>query len=53
MAQLYSLLALISVMAVPAAFVMGFRYDASAPWSNYLFDVAAFVVFMATCSSGS
>jgi len=47
MAQLYSLIALISVMAVPAAFVMGFRYDANAPWSNYAFDVGAFVVFMA------
>jgi protein-S-isoprenylcysteine O-methyltransferase Ste14 len=47
MAQLYSLIALISVMAVPAAFVMGFRYEPNAPWSNYAFDVAAFVVFMA------
>jgi len=47
MAQLYSLLAIISVMSVPAAFVMGFRYDAAAPWSNYAFNVAAFAVFIA------
>jgi protein-S-isoprenylcysteine O-methyltransferase Ste14 len=46
-AQLYSLIALLGVMAVPASFIMGFRYAAGAPATNYLVDIGAFVVFMA------
>ena len=47
MAQIYSFVALLGVMAVPAAFVMGFRYSAEAPVSNYLFNLLAFAAFMA------
>ena len=46
MARLYSLITFVGLMAVPATFIMGWRYDAAAPASNYLFNLVAFVVFM-------
>jgi protein-S-isoprenylcysteine O-methyltransferase Ste14 len=47
MAKLYSFIALVGMMAVPAAFIMGWRYDSAAPAMNYLFNLIAFLVFMA------
>ncbi len=47
MAQLYAMLGIIGVMAIPASFVMGFRYDPAAPASNYLWNLLLYVAFMA------
>lgn len=46
MARLYSFITFVGLMAVPASFVMGWRYDATAPAMNYLFNVVAFLLFM-------
>lgn len=46
MAQLYSLIVFLGLMAVPAAFLIGWKFDSTAPAENYLFDVIAFTVFM-------
>ncbi len=47
MTRLYMLFALLGLMSVPAAFIMGFRHDAAAPVANYGFNVALFAAFMA------
>ncbi len=47
MTRLYMLFALLGLMSVPAAFIMGFRHDATAPLANYAVNAALFVAFMA------
>ena len=47
MARLYSFLSFLGLMAVPASFIMGWRYDAAAPAINYLYNILAFLAFMA------
>lgn len=47
MARLYSFLALLGVMAVPAAFIMGFRHAPDAPAINYLWNLLMLGGFMA------
>lgn len=47
MSQLYTIITILGLMAVPAAFVMGWRYDAGAPVGNYLFNLGAFIAWMA------
>ena len=46
MSQLYSLFALLGILSVPAAFILGFRYDAAAPVGNYFFNLLLFLGFM-------
>lgn len=47
MGRLYSFITFTGLMAVPASFVMGWRYDPAAPAFNYLFNILAFAAFMA------
>jgi protein-S-isoprenylcysteine O-methyltransferase Ste14 len=47
MARIYSFLALLGVMAVPASFIMGFRHAPDAPAINYLWNVLLLVGFVA------
>lgn len=47
MAQIYSFIAILGVMAIPASFVMGFRYAEGADAINYLWNLLLFVAFMA------
>lgn len=47
MGRLYSLAAMLGVMAVPATFIMGWRFDPAAPAVNYLFNLLGFAGFMA------
>jgi protein-S-isoprenylcysteine O-methyltransferase Ste14 len=47
MARIYVLLSVVGLMAIPASFVIGFRYDAAAPPINYLWNLALYVAFMA------
>ena len=47
MGKLYSLVAMLGVMAVPATFIMGWRHDPAAPAVNYLFNLLGFAAFMA------
>jgi len=47
MAKLYTFITFVGLMAVPAAFLMGWRYDPAAPAMNYLFNLIAFLIFMA------
>lgn len=47
MAQIYSFLAILGVMAIPATFIMGFRYSADANAVNYLWNFLLFAAFMA------
>lgn len=47
MARLYAFLAILGVMAIPASFIMGFRYDAGAPAINYLWNFLMYAAFMA------
>lgn len=44
--RIYRLFACLGVMAVPAAFLVGFGYDASAPVSNYGFNIGIYVAFI-------
>ena len=46
MSQIYSLLVFLGTLAVPASFVMGWRYDASAPAINYVYNLAGFGLFI-------
>ena len=46
MAQVYSFLVILGTLAVPASFVMGWRYDAAAPMVNYLFNILGFILFI-------
>lgn len=46
MANIYSFMAFLGLMAVPASFVMGWRHDPAAPAANYLFNILAFVAWM-------
>jgi protein-S-isoprenylcysteine O-methyltransferase Ste14 len=45
--QLYMLFAVIGVMAIPASFIMGFRYSPDAPAINYLWDIMLYAAYMA------
>lgn len=47
MAQLYAFLAILGVMAIPASFIMGFRYDPGAAAVNYLWNFLLYAAFMA------
>lgn len=47
MSQLYSLVTILGLMAVPASFIMGWRYDAAASLGNYLFNLLAFIGWIA------
>ena len=47
MIALYRLFAFIGLMAVPAAFIYGFRHDATAPIENYLYNFILFAAFFA------
>lgn len=47
MGQLYMFLSIVGVMAIPASFVMGFRYDAAAPPVNYAWNLLLYAAFMA------
>lgn len=47
MAQIYAFLAILGVMAIPASFVMGFRFEEDAAAINYLWNVLLFAAFMA------
>jgi protein-S-isoprenylcysteine O-methyltransferase Ste14 len=45
--KIYALFAYLGVMAIPAAFIMGFKYDPTAPASNYGYDVALYAIYIA------
>jgi protein-S-isoprenylcysteine O-methyltransferase Ste14 len=47
MAQIYVLFAVLGTMAIPASFVMGFRYSADASAVNFLWNFLLFAAFMA------
>lgn len=47
MQRVYSFIVFLGMMAVPASFVMGWRYDPSAPAFNYVINILAFAGFMA------
>lgn len=47
MNRVYSIVAMLGVMAVPATFIMGWRYDPAAPAGYYLFNIMGFIAFMA------
>ena len=46
-AKIYMLFALLGLMSVAAAFILGFRFHASAPMGNYLFNVLLYSAFIA------
>lgn len=46
-AQIYAFLAILGVMAIPASFILGFRYSADAGEVNYLWNFLMFAAFMA------
>ncbi len=45
--RLYGAFSYLGLMSVAAAFITGFRHDASAPVGNLIFDVALYAVFIA------
>lgn len=45
--HIYWLLAYLGLMALSASFIMGFRYDADAPMSNYAFNILLYAGFVA------
>ena len=45
-AKLYALFAYLGVMALPASFIIGFKYDATAPASNYVYDIVLYVIYI-------
>ncbi len=47
MRQIYWLFAFVGVMAVPAAFIAGFRYDAAAPIENTWFNIEIYAAYIA------
>ena len=47
MAQLYAIAAILGTMAIPASFIMGFRYSADAAFINYFWNILLFAGFMA------
>lgn len=47
MAQIYAFLAILGVMAIPASFILGFRFAEDAAAINYLWNVLLFAAFMA------
>lgn len=47
MPQFYTILVQLGLMAVPATFLVGWRFDPTAPAGNYLFNFFAFLIFMA------
>ena len=47
MTRLYSSFVFLGLMAVPASFLIGWRFDPGAPVGNYVFNFLAFMLFMA------
>ena len=47
MPLIYTIITILGLMTVPAAFVMGWRYDADATAGNYLINLIAFAAWMA------
>jgi protein-S-isoprenylcysteine O-methyltransferase Ste14 len=45
-AKLYALFAYIGVMVIPASFIMGFKYDPTAPASNYVYDIVLYLIYI-------
>jgi len=47
MGQFYALISIVGVMAIPASFIMGFRWSADAPAINYLWNFLLYAAYMA------
>ena len=47
MTQLYMLISIVGVMAIPASFIMGFRWAEDAPAINYLWNFLMYAGYMA------
>jgi protein-S-isoprenylcysteine O-methyltransferase Ste14 len=44
--RLYAIFAYLGTMSLPASFILGFKYDPTAPASNYGYDIALYVIYI-------
>ena len=45
-AKIYALFTYLGVMALPASFIIGFKYDPTAPTSNYVYDIVLYLIYI-------
>ncbi len=45
--RIYALFAYLGVMTIPASFIMGFKYDPTAPVANYGYNLALYAAYIA------